>query len=809
MNQLPLSFSHLSEEDSIEELHLTNRSFNALTRAGIRTVGEVSRLVSSGRLKSISGLGKKSISEIKAKLAHVEGLDDSSVDFSVERKINAFSDQDYVYLSAEDPIEKLNLSRRSFNALTQINIRVVGEVLQLAESGRLRTIRGLGRKCLLEIKENLAQAKILGATGVEAHVYLIPDGVADALSQEDQIEKLNLSTRSFNALSRAGIRTVGRVLQLVKSGELGRISALGRESILEIAATFVQIRIKDGVDADNSEKINAIPEEVIRWQAQLVGKQLSRGLLHENARIAGRSIKDWLTSIKTPENNQVYQVFALILNSSLNMCEEIEFFCNQISQQHYITTLLSLYGFKANTLEQTGSELGISRERVRQIRNELVVKLTGGVRAIVETTSINNLKSNPALLRMQSALLIAKDFNLDITYEQWTQQIQSSGLVGDWISQNFVGTNAIEIMIAMCNLWKEFKIRYLEMPENLVYAAQLAALGMPNVPAKIPYARETLSDEVKRLINRHKQHSGAVHAKWLSQESGIGLEGIKDILQGLDYRTLSEDWFVQDSPDDSRHISYHDVFHHGLRKMFQYCGPLGIDNVCSGLRHVISKTKFPIPSPDIMDRLVRIYDYTCEDELYYWDGTYGEELNAGETIIMNCFDCFGPVLHHSELVDAFVESDRSFPLLHATLRRSPLFETIEVGLYKLRGHNVVYQDIERARAAGKQQSLDLEEEYDPSGNIMLSITLGSVAVGLGTIHCEQFRDLSGNWPCYVDGVNAGELIATENEFRHLRKSFELLGCKPGDRLKFIFNMWKRTGRNQCTTLNSQMWKSLP
>ena len=800
MNKLSLSYSNLSAEDPIEELHFTNRSFNALARAGIRTVGEASQLVDSGKLKTISGLGGKSISEIEAKLAHVKGLDD----FSAEGNMNTFSDQEYVYLSTEDPIEKLNLSRRSFNALTRINIQTIGAVIGLAESGRLRTIRGLGRKCHLEIKETLTRAKILGATEIKAHAYAIPDRVADSLLQEDQIEKLNLSTRSFNALSRAGIRTVGRVLQLVKSGELGTISALGRESILEIAATFVQIKIEDGKDADNAEKKNSIPEEVIRWQAQLVGKQLSRGLLHEDATIAGKSVKCWLTSIQTPENNQIYQVLALILNSSLNICEEIEFFCNQISQQHYMTTLLSLYGFEANTLEQTGSELGLSRERVRQIRNELVVKLTNGVRAIVETPSTNHLKSNPALLRTQSALLIARDFNLDITYEQWTQQIHSSGLVGDWTSQNFVGTNAIEIMIAMYNLWKEHKIRHLEMPGNLVHAAKLAALGMPNVPAKILYARETVSDEVKRLINRHKQHSGAVQAKWLSQESGIGLEGIKDILQGLGYRTLSEDWFVPRSPDDSRHISYHDVFHHGLRKMFQYCGPLGIDDVCSGLRHVISKTKFPIPSPDIMDRLVRIYDYTCEDELYYWDGTYDEELNAGETVIMNCLDCFGPVLHHSELVDAFIESDRSFPLLHATLKRSPLFETIEFGLYKLRGHNVVYRDIERARTAGKQQSLDLEEEYHPSGNIVLSITLGSVAVGSGTIHCEQFRDLSGNWPCHVNGQDAGELIATENEFRHLRKSFELLECRPGDRLKFTFNMWKRMVVIELARTNAQL-----
>ena len=63
MNQPSLSYSHLSKEDPIEELHFTNRSFNALTRAGIRTVGDVLHLVDSGRLRTISGLGRKSTLE--------------------------------------------------------------------------------------------------------------------------------------------------------------------------------------------------------------------------------------------------------------------------------------------------------------------------------------------------------------------------------------------------------------------------------------------------------------------------------------------------------------------------------------------------------------------------------------------------------------------------------------------------------------------------------------------------------------------------------------------------------------------------
>ena len=74
----------------------------------------------------------------------------------------------------------------------------------------------------------------------------------------------------------------------------------------------------------------------------------------------------------------------------------------------------------------------------------------------------------------------------------------------------------------------------------------------------------------------------------------------------------------------------------------------------------------------------------------------------------------------------------------------------------------------------------------------MSVTLSAIAVGSGTILCERFPDLSGaDWECYVGSERAGELSAVENEFRRLRKPFEMLNCQPGERLKFTFNTWER------------------
>jgi len=182
-----------------------------------------------------------------------------------------------------------------------------------------------------------------------------------------------------------------------------------------------------------------------------------------------------------------------------------------------------------------------------------------------------------------------------------------------------------------------------------------------------------------------------------------------------------------------------------------------------------------------MEQILRTHGYSNEGGLYYWDGEVDEELSAGEIVIMNCLEQNGPVVHHAELAQAFIDSELSFPSLHGTLQRSPLFVRIDKGLYKLRGKPVTRQDIGRAKAAGERIPVNPEVEYDKRGSITVSATLSVIAVGTGVIFSDQFPNLNGKWDCLVNGKRLGKLYATVNEFRRLKKPFEFLGCKAGDR----------------------------
>ena len=775
----------------IGQLKLSKRSFNALQNAGVQTVTEVIRLVESGAIRNIRGLGRNCISEIQDKLTKIEINNSNGVNVNPDASTSLMNvDVISEHLSKEDSIGKLHLTNRSTYALKRSGIKTVGEIVYLVESGMIDSIRGLGEKCILEIENCLDHHLKIGEK-------LKLESVEGATLR---IGQLKLSKRSFNALQNAGVQTVAEVVRLVESGEIRNIRGLGRNCISEIQDKLTKIEINDSnkvnVNPDAAASLmnaDVISDRVIRWQSHLIAKQLSIELLHEHAKVADRSVKDWLTEIETVENNEVYEALATILSSSLNICDELEFLINSIATQHCMTILLSRYGYNKKTLGQIGQEIGTTRERVRQIENELKHNMSSVVRAIVCAESIGDFKTIPTLLRIQSALLIARDIGLDINYQQWTQRIRSSGLVGNWKTQDFASKDPVEIMIAICNVIDECKIPCLQIPKCLQYALQLANAGMPNAHARILHLCETLPIEVKRLINRHMKHSGSVYVRWLSQEIERELEETKDILQGLGYKMLSKDWFIPKVLKDVRRISKNDVFHQGLHKMFYYCGPLSIDDVCSGLRHVLSRTKFPVPPPDVMNDIVRIHGYKYDRELYYWDGDYDASLNGSENVIMNCMEQIGPVVHHSELVHAFMEVNLSLSALSATLNYSPLFVKVESALYKMRGKSISYQNIMRAKLSGNRQFLNPEIEYDTDGNVIVSFTVSANVIAVGTVSCEHFPNLSGeDWTCYIQGERVGKLSLTENEFRHLKKPFEVLNCQPGNRLMLIFNTWNRT-----------------
>ena len=142
------------------------------------------------------------------------------------------------------PVSDFELSVRSRNCLKQMNIRTLGDLLQISEP-ELLSYRNFGDTSLNEIKAMLDQRGLsLGQAvpAVEALVVapkLEPTGDVSVQLQRP-IGDLELSVRSRKCLQRLGVITLGE-LAIRSEAELLAIKNFGQTSLNEIKqqlATF-------------------------------------------------------------------------------------------------------------------------------------------------------------------------------------------------------------------------------------------------------------------------------------------------------------------------------------------------------------------------------------------------------------------------------------------------------------------------------------------------------------------------------------------------------------------------------------------
>jgi hypothetical protein len=490
------------------------------------------------------------------------------------------------------------------------------------------------------------------------------------------------------------VTTVGELAEAVKAEELTRISAIGKKSAAIIKETLEKVHILTrealgtGTGARGAQKacqIPAVPWEVIEWQASLLKRQISSGLLHPRARTGGQSVSRLLSSVKGLDSHNAYEAMAGLIGGSLNLCEELEFVLDRIYRDDYLLVLLSRYGFEVRTLDDLGSCMGITRERVRQLRSKLKREVGSLLRLVIEEPW-EQVAGRPSFLRMQTALLTAEAMGPEITYASWSRRIVNSGLVGRWTAARYSTLDPIETMIAVCNLVTDRGISELTIPANLEYAIELATSGSPKMPVRIARIRETLGPETARLVRRHTLFSGAVHVGWIAEEIEESRSRTAEILRALDHEHVSADWFAPRSPASRLELSEDGPFHRAVRKMTQYCGSLSTESICSGLRRRVSRTRFPVPNPEVMERVLSLYAYRLDDGRWRCADETDEQLTRSEKITKHCMDTCGPAVRRSQLKALFAESDLSVSSLSYTLRQSPIFERIGRGLYKLRGN---------------------------------------------------------------------------------------------------------------------------
>jgi DNA-directed RNA polymerase subunit alpha len=146
------------------------------------------------------------------------------------------------------PVTDFELSVRSRNCLNKMNIRTLGDLIQMSEQ-ELLAHKNFGETSLMEVKQMLAQKGLrLGQGKIEGGAMpVVPKPVEvspEVLNQH--IDSLDLSVRSRKCMERLGITTIGQLIGRTEA-ELLSAKNFGQTSLNEIKQRLEErgLRLKD------------------------------------------------------------------------------------------------------------------------------------------------------------------------------------------------------------------------------------------------------------------------------------------------------------------------------------------------------------------------------------------------------------------------------------------------------------------------------------------------------------------------------------------------------------------------------------
>ncbi|MDO5713685.1 MAG: DNA-directed RNA polymerase subunit alpha C-terminal domain-containing protein [Tissierellia bacterium] len=321
----------MNKEQSINELNLSARTRNALTKYGILTVGQFFAL-SRKEVYEIPGLGMKSRQEI-------ERVKNNSLSIFFEDAFEVETQRSFVYQGEEYvdlPIEELGFSNRVYNCLSRSNISFLSEVLALSDEDFLG-MKSFGRRSQQEMqrfKENLNLVRY---------------------------PRSNVEKESFLIENRKQIIQLGQALEM-SNADISIVLLKMRE------CTFTS-------SAEISERMDYF------FHLEIVQKAYEKQIIKSIEHTAfGINLEEILMSF--PEQLRQEKYFEVRLNHLLEE-DAIDFIFDDrlmvnrdsfsvagggILQARMFDVLDKR--FQGMTLEEIGAEYDVSRERIRQIERK-------------------------------------------------------------------------------------------------------------------------------------------------------------------------------------------------------------------------------------------------------------------------------------------------------------------------------------------------------------------------------------------------------------------------------------------------------
>jgi Bacterial RNA polymerase, alpha chain C terminal domain./Sigma-70, region 4. len=653
------------------------------------------------------------------------------------------------------PLEELQLSIRSHNALRRAGMISVFDVWEAVDFNRIRDVYNIGEKSLEEIINKLENFIL---------IYSDADSNTKQLSFNQSANKQpNINTDEvflpniqwivevpINLLANyLGERTMENLLS-IGIDDVGKLNNL-MKGYLE----FLQPAYK-------------LLDKTIHLLDVKIRHLLDLGNLSPAIKIDSTSLIEYLNT--KPENEALSKEKFYVLNSivgekSLTYQMQTLKDCLSDRQRQFFIE----YNLDRLTLEEIAlkQEEPITRERVRQVISEARNKM--------KTKLDNSLK-----VYISSALEAAKELGSSLSKESWRSRLlEKEILINDKLDQdNF------DFFCALIKDKKTSQSIYgvTNDIKKILYIKEPRPLFVINALTNIP-------KENFRKIKRAVVFTGGISKAQAGQLLGCKHEETAEILKEINLCEIIPGWF---SLSEKLQSGWMPIFRGGLI-MIQSCGPLEFDSFCDGLRRYISRHFDAIAPPEVILHMLLLIGFKVENNIVSFTGEQRVELGRSDKAILELLDKKGPVLSYQEIVEHILSKGFSFPTATSRIMPgSPIIEKIEQGIYKLRGYNETWHDIESVKARQEEFTRSAEISYGLDGIIRYRVNVGVWEIG-GVLSvsrsCQQLPDLGEGWPVYVADKKVGVATRDDSLIWGLSPAFNEIGIKLGDRVELAFITW--------------------
>ncbi|GIK54942.1 MAG: hypothetical protein HND44_01050 [Chloroflexi bacterium] len=651
------------------------------------------------------------------------------------------------------PIEHLNLSIRPRNALLRAGLKTALDIQRLIEKNTLSSIYNIGSLAVQEIEECLSS--MLENQGIELSVSEI------ALPDNEERKSTVIPTVSF-----FDDLPVDILVQELSNDMIHRLKSAGFESIGEL------LNLSRAVESF-IENTSTTLDRLINHQKDILRALIAREKLHPQAQYRNMSIKSWLNL--APENtNEQGEFLKLLLqiNESHSLSEELSILFAKVAERD-----LDIYikYFNDNlTLAQVGRQQGVTRERVRQITSKTATRLWA------------RINQNPGLY-LQSALLVAKDMGDNLSLKSWRLALQNRNI----IDSSRPARENLDSFDALCALLRSAdKAKYpptIKIDESVTFILESPS----DLSLGLIKAIEEMSSKAKRKMHQKISYMGGIHLSEASETLDVSPQQAAYILKHLGYKEVDHDWYTIATAENTTRWP---ILKAGLA-MMEVCGPLEFSVFCDGTRRYISRFYDILAPPRVMKAHIEALGFEVEDDYVSWNETPTGYLAESDKCFVQVVEKHGTVVTFQEVVEFFQE--KGFSIATATARvlpQSPIVEKVETGLYKIRGRNHTWEDIENARSRQDPIDYDPEVVYGIDGLIRYKITIGSWALnGVLSISSNQpqLPDLGDGWEIFVENKSRGIAKRDEHLIWGLGSAFNALGVQIGDRVELAFDAWEK------------------